>query len=659
MKARFLLEIFTEEIPYSLQINAQKDFSEVINNVLKENDIIVDSIDIFSTPLRLVCDIKGLPHKVKDKQIEKKGPSTDASKDVIDVFLSKNFITLDKCVIKNNGKGNFYFYYEVIKGCDIKDFLENITTNIILSSIKFKKSMKWGKDSFNWGRPIRNLCGILQLNNEILFLNLNYKGIPSSNIIIANKFLNIKTNVHSIDNYYSFLAENKVILNAEERKNLILNYINNYATQNNLQPHITNNLLLELSYLVESPNFLQGDIPQKYLILPSELLISTMVKNQRYLMFVKDNKVHNKFVIVSNFMSQNNGTEVIKGNEKVLKARLEDALFFYNNDLKQTLQSKVEDLKSINYFEGLGTLWDKKERVKNLFKNIFNENQDALCDVYKADLTTQVVAEFTDLQGIMGYYYAIHNGLNQDISIAIKESYKPQGPNDALPSSFLGAKLALLDKLDSIISFFSINKKPSGSKDPFALRRCAIGIIRIILEYKISINLSVFCNKDVCDFILERFNFYIESLNTYPQELVKSFINKADNVDIIKIFVSLQNNNQLLQHKNIDFFIKLYKRVDNILEKDLELISNNTPTYDYEMDKSEKELFQILTNFTLKNQQDTLSQLEIFIDSTNNFLNNVSIANSPTLQIKTARLAILKNILNHLEVFKEIAFTDA
>ena len=185
-----------------------------IENILKENNLSFDSIKVYSTPLRLVCEIFGLPNQVADKIIEKKGPKIDASKDIITSFLTNNAITIDKCTIKDNGKGKFYFYNEVIKGSHLKDFLENIIKNQLLSSIKFKKSMKWDSSGLIWARPIRNLCGILQINNETLFLNLAYKGIASSNCIVGNKFLDNKKTINSIDDYYNFLKERQ--LNSKE-----------------------------------------------------------------------------------------------------------------------------------------------------------------------------------------------------------------------------------------------------------------------------------------------------------------------------------------------------------------------------------------------------------------------------------------------------------
>jgi glycyl-tRNA synthetase beta chain len=651
MQSNFLLEIFTEEIPYSLQIQAHKDIQSLITQLLLDNNIGYGKLEVFSTPLRLVVLINEISNFVPQKIIEKKGPRIDAPQNNMEAFLKSNNITLQDCIIKKTDKFDFYIYEQKIPQMDIDTFLEMQIPSHILPALSFKKSMKWDETNITWARPIRNIFAIIQSNANTKQLSFNYGGIKTSNNIVGHKFKFEEKQINGIEEYFNYLKISTIELNSVIRKQNIVDKALQIAKEYGCEIHKDDKLFDELSYLVETPVLYVGTIPQKYMILPAELLINTIVKNQRYILLIdKNQQVFNKFIIISNIDAKDDGMNVIKGNEKVLKARLEDALFFYNQDLKTKLIDKANNLKNINYFEGLGSIWDKKERVKLLFSKLFNEKQDLLCDLYKADLTSQSVFEFPELQGIMGYYYAKAEGINNEYALAIKESYKPQGVNDDVPISILGAKLALLDKLDSLISFFEIGKKPTGSKDPYSLRRSAIGIIRIILHHDFSINLAQFIKQDLQEFLAERIIFYFEGQKQYDVNLVKSLLLQDKHLNIHLLFNQVKLFDSFLKLPTTLDFINLYKRIHNIINSQkIDLtdfnLNNLQDELDVDLNKTIEQTLNGVNNLIkLNKHEESILQLNSLQPLVNNFLDKVSIANSSSLEVKKARLGMLNQI---------------
>ncbi|MFL1780905.1 Glycine--tRNA ligase beta subunit [Candidatus Hepatincolaceae symbiont of Richtersius coronifer] len=682
--AKLLIEILTEEIPYTLQIQLKLDMAQLWQEILKKynlqaplkEDVNItnlslntnkENITVLATPRRLTILFEDLPSKSEDQVEEKKGPKVDAPLSILESFLKSNKLKLEDCIKKTTAKGEFYFFNLVKKGGDLKDILPSLIMET-LTQVKMKKSMRWHSTNFTWARPIRNILIILDNENLKVDFNNLIPWMVSTNFTKGHRFMGQEIiSIGSVDDYFIKLKENFVILDPKERREMILKSANIIAEKAGAKLHENPNLLNELTYLVEYPVLLEGEIPQKYMILPPEMLINILVKNQRYLILINyDGSINNKFIIVSNLKTKDNGTQIIKGNQKVLQARLEDGLFFYNNDLQNKLQSKIEDLKKITYFERLGTIYDKVQRVKILFYTIFASEQNLLCDLYKADITTQVVIELPELQGIMGYYYALQQKEDLDLALAIRDQYKPQGNTDSLPENLLGAQLAIVDKLDTLISFFGIGQKPTGSKDPFALRRACLGIIRIILEFRLNLNLNQYLSTELIQFFRERLIVYIQG--DYDNlALVKSIVNKQD-LNIVKIQQDLKTTSHLLAQEEGLQVITLYKRVNNILKPHKSYLENfkkeNPNALEFSHIKSsllvkpqEKALYDAITqllimNLTFDNKLDLLLKeffkIKPLVDD---FLDNVLINETEQPTLKVNRLALLYNLLDLLHMY--------
>ncbi len=642
--AKFLFELLTEEIPSSLQLQAQKDMESLFKDICNERGIVFSSINVFSTPRRLTVFLDGCIEQIPDKVEEKKGPRVDANSKAIDGFLKTYSLKLEDCIKKDTSKGEFYFYQKITKGGKVKTIMVNVILNV-LQKMKFKKSMKWNDTKVYWARPIRGLLSFF--DDEVL--DFSFAGVSSANTTKGHRFLG-KQNivVESISNYFEELKNNFVVLDAVERKNIILEKVQKISKQYDVDYYFNESLFEEICYLVEYPEVLVAEIPQKYMFLPKELLIEIIVKNQRYINLIsKDSSLYNKYVIVSNLKSTDKGETIIAGNNKVLQARLEDGLFFYNNDLKLSLKDKAKKLKNINFFEGLGSIYDKTQRVKKLFGDIFKEDQSELCDIYKSDLCSEVVFEIPELQGIMGYYYAKSENVVEEIALAIKNQYKPQGPSDSLPENLLGAKLAFLDKLDTLIGFFNIGKKPSGSKDPFALRRSAIGIIRIIEQFELDVDLSHYISSDLREFLAERIEVYLSS--EYSVEVIKNNLKqlKTNEFNILSVIVAIKQIDSLLKTEEGIKLTALHKRVSNILRS--QKISTFEINESFFTNSLEQDLFEIFKeiqkdiSFDISQNVKNIAKLKNPLDA---FLDNIQINDSESVEIKNNRIKLLELILS-------------
>lgn len=639
---KFLFEILSEEIPSSLQIQAQKDMLVLFEQELNRREITFSSINVYSTPRRLTVLIEGCVDQIADKVEEKKGPRVDAPAQAIEGFLKSSNLSLENCYKEETPKGEFYFYNQVTKGGEAKDIIVEVILNV-LQAMKFKKSMVWNDTRVAWARPIR---GFVAYFGESL-LNFSFAGINSGNKTLGHRFLGkSEITVTSIESYFEELKNNFVILDAEERKQIILSKVEEVSDKYNVDYHKDEALLEEICYLVEYPEILVAEIPEKYMFLPKELLIEIIVKNQRYINLInKNGSLYNKYIIVSNLKAFDNGETIIAGNNKVLQARLEDGLFFYNNDLKTTLLEKAQKLHNINFFEGLGSIYDKTQRVKELFKTVFNENQDELCNVYKSDLCSEVVFEVPEVQGIMGYYYAKAESMSEEVALAIKTHYKPQGPSDSLPENLLGAKLAFLDKLDTLISFFSIGKKPSGSKDPFALRRSAIGIIRIIEEFGFDIDLSNFISNELREFLVERLEVYLK--DKYLLEAIKKSLSQLEIFNILEIITITKYIDSLMQSTDGQQVIALEKRVFNILksQKILDVQFNENLLSD-DLEKNLYKIYFEVVNSISENLSLNIKNVSSLKNPTDAFLDGIQINMSESEEIKNNRIKLLSLILD-------------
>lgn len=592
--AEFLLEVFSEEIPARMQVKAASDIKELILKGLKDNSVEVVSAEEHSTPRRIVVAINGLPKKQPDILVEKRGPRTDAPQTAVEGFLKANNIKIEQCTKEETDKGSFWFYRENVKGIATEEVLLKIIEEV-LKNFVWPKSMRWQSGTKQWVRPMHGILALF--DGKVVPVKFEIGGsepdIIASNKVCGHRFLAPKPfTVSNFEDYKKKLRKTYVIIEREERKKIIMQKAETLASSENMTINSDESLVEEIIGLVEWPVPLMGSFEKEFLEVPSEVLISTMRSNQKYLgLLDTDGKLANKFIVVANTETADEGRMVIAGNEKVVRARLSDAKFFWDQDKKHKLESLNGALKQIVFHKKLGTVYEKIERLQKLSKviaetiNCNTELAQRTALLCKADLSSGVVLEFPEVQGIMGRYYAIHDNENSEVANAIADHYKPIGASDDCPTYPISICAAIADKLDTLVGFFAVNEKPTGSKDPFALRRAALGVIRIILENKLEISLDKFFRisydlyketiKDLAPIetvIDDLSKFFIERLKVSLKDKGLSFdlidavlgssSNKHNLNEVHNLTINLK---EFLTSENGANLITAYKRAVNIL----------------------------------------------------------------------------------------------
>ena len=481
----FLLELFSEEIPARMQTQAAKDLERLVIGALTDRGLMFEGMRAFAGSRRLTLAIAGLPVKQPDVSEEKKGPRVGAPEKAIEGFLRSAGITLDQCQKQNDGKGEFYVAVIARKGRATAEVLSEILPEVF-AKLPWPKSMRWGTaGQTRWVRPLHGI--VATFDGEVV--PLEFANVKSGNITYGHRFLSKgPLEVRRFEDYRDKLKKAYVVLDATERKEIILNEIKQKAFALGLELIEDQGLLEEVAGLAEWPLALIGTIEDQFMDVPAEILQTSMRVHQKYfsLRDPKTGKMANRFAIIANMITEDGGKEIVAGNERVLRARLSDAKFFWDEDRRHTLESRVEALKGIVFHAKLGTQYERVERITKLAGEIAAkigadaEKAKRAARLAKADLTTGVVGEFPELQGVMGRYYALHDGLDAEIADAVRDHYKPVGPSDAVPGGKVSIAVALADKIDQLAGFFLANERPTGSGDPYALRRAALGIVRII-----------------------------------------------------------------------------------------------------------------------------------------------------------------------------------
>ncbi|MBL0942412.1 MAG: glycine--tRNA ligase subunit beta [Alphaproteobacteria bacterium] len=490
-KDELLIEFFSEEIPARMQSAARENLKRLLTTKLEQHGLIFSHIDTYTTPRRLTIVAYELPLRQEDHIEEKKGPRVDAPQQAIEGFLqSAGLKSLEGCEQRDTGKGIFFFAIQKIPGRETAKILPQIIDEII-AEFSWPKSMRWASNSRTWVRPLQSILCVFGDKKIEGAISLGKDQIPFSNVTSGHRFMQPQAfQVKNFDDYKLKLASSYVILDQNERRKIIHKNATEIAHQQGLTLKSDDALLDEVTGLVEWPVTLLGSIDPLFMRLPSEVLITSMRVHQKY--FALENAEGNlapNFIVVANIQSVDDGKMIVAGNEKVLRARLSDAAFFYDQDRKKSLSEHAEGLHTTVFHGHLGTMAQKAARISKLadfisvLLNINSHEARHAGLLCKADLMTSMVKEFPELQGIMGYYYALHDGESEDVAFAIQDHYRPRGPQDALPSSLLGQVIALADKLDTLVGFFAIGIKPTGSKDPFALRRAALGCIRLLENF--------------------------------------------------------------------------------------------------------------------------------------------------------------------------------
>ena len=497
--AELLLEILSEEIPARMQARAAQELCRLVTERLTGAGLAFSQARAFVTPRRLALVVDGLPKRQPDAVEEKKGPRLDAPVRAIEGFLKGHGLaSIDAAEVRETDKGTFYFAVKRVKGQASAKVLPGVIAESI-QALSWPKSMRWGENRFAWVRPLhgvlavfnrRRLAGALELGNGAV--------LAFGNTTRGHRFLKPgKFRVTGFADYEAKLEQAKVILDPAKRRAAILKQARQKAARAKLELPDDPALLDEVTGLVEWPVVLLGRIEERFMDLPPEVLTTAMRAHQKYLALTdKDGNLAPRFLVVANMESADKGKAIAAGNERVLRARLADARFFWDQDRKQSLAARTPRLGDIVFHAKLGSLDEKIDRVQALAVEIAGYVPGADKDrvrsaarLAKADLVTGMVGEFPELQGIMGRYYALADGEHPEVADAIAEHYAPQGPGDACPGAPVSVAVALADKIDTLAAFFRIDEKPTGSRDPFALRRAALGVIRLIVENQVRLPL--------------------------------------------------------------------------------------------------------------------------------------------------------------------------
>jgi len=490
-----LLELLSEEIPARMQAAAAKDLQRLVTGALSDRGLLFEEAKSFAGPRRLTLALTGLPASQPNVSEERKGPRVGAPEKAVDGFLRSAGVTLDQCEIQRDAKGEFYVAIIRREGRPTADVLAECLPKT-LAQLAWPKSMRWCADEVRWVRPLHGI--LCTIDGEVV--PFAFAGVTSGNTTLGHRFLSSgPIQVRRFDDYEQKLAAAGVVLDPGQRREIIVHEAAQKAFALGLELVEDNALLDEVVGLVEWPVALIGRIDDAFMALPPEVLQTTMRMHQKFfsLRDVASETLSNRFLLVANMAADDGGSEIVAGNERVLRARLSDARFFWDQDRKRSLISRLPELRNIVFHARAGTMHDRAYRIgvvatllaQMLHLDAGNAGRAGLLS--KTDLVSGVVGEFPELQGIMGRHYALHDGEDEAVADAIRDQYRPLGPSDRVPAAPAAVSVALADKFDSLVTLWGAGEKPTGSKDPFALRRAGLGIIRIVLENNLRLPLSV------------------------------------------------------------------------------------------------------------------------------------------------------------------------
>ena len=676
MNNYLLFEVGVEELPSRFVSSTLDQIKSNLTKMFNENRIEFSDIKTYGTPRRLTFIVENISERQSNLEEEVKGPSKKIALDADGNFtkpalgfMKSKGLKEEDVVFKTVGKDEYIFGTIRQEGKETSEVLKTILPEAV-KNVTFPKAMRWGGRNMRFARPIRWMVTLL--NDNVLEIDL--EGIKSSNITKGHRFLGqSEFEVNSLEDYLTKLEENFVILDQDKRKEMIRKQCIEVAKSLGGEVEFDEDLLEEVTYLVEYPTAFYGEFNEDYVKLPKEVVTTPMQQHQRYFPVVKDGK------LLPNFIAVRNGNDyridkVKAGNEKVLVARLEDALFFYKEDTKKSLESYIEKLKTVVFQAKLGTVYDKTLRIEKLANDILDKlnesgvKEDTLraAKLCKADLVTGMVFEFTELQGVMGREYAKVSGENENVAEAIFEHYLPRFAGDILPKTKEGIVLSIADKLDSIAGFFAIGIQPTGSQDPYALRRQALGIINILMDNNLDISL-----KELVDLTLDNYSFIEFNKEEVLNQIMDFFKDRIKNLfrdlgiryDVIDAILS----------SNIDDIADMYARANALnswIDKDelVEMLTafNRVATLAQkaETDKVDINLMREEAEFNLYQQfQEIRSNVEHLLadkeytkaldafaslrPAIDNMFDSVMIMDKDEA-IKNNRLAILKQIYNIL-----------
>jgi glycyl-tRNA synthetase beta chain len=686
--SEFFLELFSEEIPSSLQTNLRSDLLNAFKDLFEKKTIKFKNSTTYSTPNRLIILFEGVEREITLKSEEIKGPNIKAPNEALEGFLRSNNLDKSKVYKKTTDKGEFYFYKTSSKKLNTHSILE-VSIPEILKKIQWKKSMKWGNFELNWARPLKSILAVFDKKK----ISFKFGHLNSSNVTFVDKEFEDKTKIFlDFKTYNNFFKSQEIIVNHDQRKKFIEENLQKISNTKKIIFEKNQKLLDEVVNLTDSPNLLICEFDKKFLNIPKEILTITMQYHQKYFpSYDAKGNITNEFVVVAN---RKDSKGLIKiGNERVVEARLSDAEFFWKKDKSQNLVKSVSKLKNINYFKGLGSYFDKVQRMRKLGGMISDElliskeKVELSASISKVDLLSDLVGEFPELQGVMGGYFAEAQGFDKEITQAISEQYLPIGLESQLPKKPFSIALSISDKIDTLVGFFGINQKPTSSKDPYALRRLALGIVRTIVENKkdfkirglidYSINLYLeqgfeFSNKnlqkELQEFLMERLKYYLKE-KKIRQDIAESCISVLNIDNSVIIFRKASCLNKVINKPVGKDIIASYKRAYSILDSEQKNgqldLSNTTDPGIFKSD-FEKNLFKKINE--LRKYFSSINKDEDFEQSLANlagakklvfeFFDNV-IVNEQDQSIKKNRLELIQMLCKTFENYTNFSVIEA
>jgi len=650
-----LLELFSEEIPAKMQIKAAKQLLATLENEIKALKVDYVKAEYFVTPRRVTLYIDGLPSILPEKFIERKGPKNGSRPEALAGFIRSCGVDLEELEVVDG----CYYFKKTEAAKPINASLSAIIEQMLVS-FTWPKSMRMNNSRIRWVRPLRNILCLF--NNKVL--PIKFGDLESNDYSFGHRFMAPdKLVISSFEDYQEKMRNSYVILSSLERKELIIKQIEDLTKDLDVKPVLEESLLNEVVGLVEYPNSLLGQIDKSFIKMPKEVLVSAMKTHQRYF-YLEDteSKLAPYFLVVSNIKNDHDNL-IRAGNEKVLKARLSDSEFFWESDLKQASSANLAKLSKLIFHHKLGSMFDKTNRIISLAEFIGENKLDnnlikkaaLLC---KTDLVSEMVGEFPELQGIMGSYYALASNEEEEVALAVAEHYRPIDTNDQGDVSKLGAVIAIADKIDSLVGLWIAGEKPTSSRDPFALRRSALGIIKLIRYHKFDLSLSMLIDhainnydlkydsslkKEIQIFFNDRLKFYLKA-EGIRHDLIMSVIDEKMD-DIYNIISNVEDLQQFILKDEASELVFAIKRISNI-------ISAGGPV-SYEVDESlfgstERDLYHSYLNVKLSKKCEDLLPM---VKCINKFFDDIMV-NDEDNSLKQNRLNLLNNIL---QVSKNIA----
>ncbi len=629
MAKDLLLEIGLEEMPAHVVTPSRIQLEEKVIKFLDEHHLDYETVQSFATPRRLAVKVTAIPEKQADVEEEVKGPAKKIALDAegnwskaAQGFVRGQGVTTEDIVFKELNGVEYVYVTKFTKGQSAKEVLTKL--NDVITSLTFPVTMHWANYDFEYIRPIHWIVALL--DDEVIPFNV--LDVTTGQTSRCHRFLGDDVTFQHANEYETKLKEQFVVVQPNERKQMIVDQANALAAEKNWQLALDEELLEEVTNLVEYPTAFVGSFDEKYLSVPDEVLVTSMKEHQRYFEVRND-----QGLLMPHFIAVRNGDNVhlenvIKGNEKVLIARLEDAEFFYNEDKKLTIEACVEKLKNVTFHEKIGSIYEKMQRVALIAQIIGRKvglSEDELEDlkraseIYKFDLVTNMVGEFPELQGIMGEKYALLQGEKPAVATAIREHYLPTSSEGELPETAIGAVLALADKLDSVFSFFSVGMIPTGSNDPYALRRQTYGVIRIIEDkgwtfplVQLQTEVDEAVNQDVekygvllnegqaevVEFVKARLRQLLMTKNV-RHDIIDAVVS-AEQADLSKLFASANILKSRFEDQDFKPSMEALTRVINLAKKGQELLGDTEEGIDPSLfeNKAEKELYQAVNDLS-------------------------------------------------------------